>query len=219
MANFCTNCGTKIRKEDKYCTNCGTKIRKDNEYCVNCGAKLEKDYNYCINCGTKTDKSDIKPNSHQLKSKISIEIEKENRKLKTIDELFESEEIKSEIRKNKIDQINVSYIKNILKNKLSNNMSEEEIKDSIKIKIKEVGEELKKSEIAKEKENEMKSEKIKVNQNRSGGYCSLNCRHCYEEFLDSGGAIIGDFSSDGLVEYYCRLRHPIAWGRYCEDYE
>ena len=28
MANFCTNCGAKVRKEDNFCTNCGTKIDK-----------------------------------------------------------------------------------------------------------------------------------------------------------------------------------------------
>jgi hypothetical protein len=47
----------------------------------------------------------------------------------------------------------------------------------------------------------------------------LNCRHCYEEFIDSGGGIVGDFDSEGYVEYYCRLGHPISFGRFCEDYD
>ena len=28
MANYCTNCGTKLGKDDNFCTNCGTKIDK-----------------------------------------------------------------------------------------------------------------------------------------------------------------------------------------------
>lgn len=28
MANFCINCGTKLRKDDNFCYNCGTKIDK-----------------------------------------------------------------------------------------------------------------------------------------------------------------------------------------------
>ena len=28
MANYCTNCGAKLRKDDNFCTNCGTKIDK-----------------------------------------------------------------------------------------------------------------------------------------------------------------------------------------------
>ena len=28
MANFCTNCGTKLEKDASFCTNCGTKVDK-----------------------------------------------------------------------------------------------------------------------------------------------------------------------------------------------
>lgn len=28
MANFCTNCGTRLGKDDNFCTNCGTRIDK-----------------------------------------------------------------------------------------------------------------------------------------------------------------------------------------------
>ena len=31
-------------------------------FCTNCGTKLGKDDNFCPNCGVKTDKSDIKQN-------------------------------------------------------------------------------------------------------------------------------------------------------------
>ena len=82
----------------------------------------------CYNCGSRIDKSDIKPKKSLLNSvhdnidkkmdEIAKEKEEERKKLKTIDEIFESEEIKSEIRKNKINQIHVISIKDNLKNKL-----------------------------------------------------------------------------------------------------
>ena len=31
MANFCTNCGTKLDNEDNFCTNCGAKVEKIDE--------------------------------------------------------------------------------------------------------------------------------------------------------------------------------------------
>lgn len=63
------------------------------------------------------------------------------------------------------------------------------------------------------------SKPLTSNTNSKGNYCSLSCRHCYEEFLDSGGGIVGDFTSDGYVEYYCRLGHQISYGSFCEYYE
>ncbi|MBQ2652770.1 MAG: zinc-ribbon domain-containing protein [Methanobrevibacter sp.] len=71
----------------------------------------------------------------------------------------------------------------------------------------------------KTKEKEIAPTKIEKNKMTRGGYCGLSCRHCYEEFLDSGGGITGDFDSDGYVEYYCHLGHSVAYGRFCEDYE
>lgn len=63
------------------------------------------------------------------------------------------------------------------------------------------------------------NEKIEKPKMAHGGYCSLSCRHCYEEFFDSGGGIVGDFDSGGYYEYYCRLGHPVAIGSFCEYYE
>ena len=68
--------------------------------------------------------------------------------------------------------------------------------------------------IAKEKE----IQSIQEN-NVNGGYCGLSCRHCYEEFLDSRGSIVGDFDDGGIFEYYCNLGHSVSFGRFCEDYE
>ena len=214
MANFCINCGTKLEKEDKFCTNCGTKLREEDKFCTN--------------CGTENDKSDIKPDKHLFNSehgslekiyRIAKEKEKK-KKLKIIDEIFESEEIKSEIRKNNISQKYVFSIKYSLNNKLINKkeeMSEEKIKYFIKIELEKANKEQKKAKIKKEKE--IHSKKIEKNEIAHGNYCNLNCRHCYEEFMDSGGGIVGDFDSEGYVEYYCRLGHSLSFGRFCEDYE
>ena len=137
-----------------------------------------------------------------------------------LDEIFESEEIKSEIRKNNIAQKHVISIKDSLKDKIINKreyMSDEEIKYFIKRELKKVIEEQEKARIAKEKE--MARKEATNNRRTYGGYCSISCRHYYEEFLDSGGAIVGDFDSDGYVEYYCGLGHSISNGRFCEYYE
>ncbi|MBQ2665322.1 hypothetical protein [Methanobrevibacter sp.] len=75
--------------------------------------------NFCTNCGTKIDKSNIKQNNDLQKS-ASNSLTEEKKRLKTIDEIFESEEIKSEIRKNKSDPMHVIYIKDILKDKIIN---------------------------------------------------------------------------------------------------
>ncbi len=68
------------------------------------------------------------------------------------------------------------------------------------------------------KEKEMNG-KIEKNKTVGGNYCDLKCRHCYEEFMDSGGGIVGDFDSEGYTEYYCHLGHSLSFGKFCEDYE
>ncbi len=196
-------------------------------FCTNCGTKLGKDDNFCGNCGTKIDKSDIKQNNNILETIKDIiekneakEKEEKKKKLKTIEEIFESEEIKSEIRKNKIDQVRVLSIKDSLKNKLINkrrNMDEGEIKSFIKTELKKANQEQEKARIAKEKE--MKRIEMEKNKMINGGYCSFDCMHFYEEFLDNGGMIVGDFDSEGVVEYYCNLGHSVAIGNFCKDYE
>lgn len=288
MGNYCTNCGTELRKDDNYCINCGTKIIKEDVYCTSCGTELRKDYNYCINCGTKIDKSNTNQNNHSKSTSTSAEKEKarkelekviggrlmyndafrkkllengldtyntgkairqqveteiitgkvksrevesrvdqliaehkiqkekeEKKKLKMIDEIFESEEIKSEIRKNNIDQTDVISIKNSLKDKIINKR-EKMIEGEIKYFIKSA---LKSMKTIPIKEKEVGSARIQEPEIINGGYCSLNCRHCYEELFDSGGGIVGDLDDDGYIEYYCHLGHQISLGSFCEDYE
>ncbi|WP_405303906.1 zinc ribbon domain-containing protein [Methanobrevibacter sp.] len=206
-------------------------------FCANCGTKLGKEDNFCGNCGTKIDKSDIKQNKNLLDTvrdfieKKEAEKEEEKNKLKTIDKIFESDEIRSEIIKNSIEQIYVISIKNSLKNKLINNretMSDDEIKHFIKTELKKAIKEQEKARIAKEKEMKRKEKEMKrkekemkhkENEMTNGGYCSFKCKHFYEEFLDSGGMIVGDFDSEGIVEYYCNLGHSVAIGKFCKDYK
>lgn len=57
------------------------------------------------------------------------------------------------------------------------------------------------------------------NQRTSGGYCGFECIHYYEEFMDSGGGIVGDFDSEGYVEYYCNLGYPLSDGSFCKYFE
>lgn len=157
---------------------------------------------------------------NQLIYEYKIKKEEEKKKLKNIDEIFESQEIKSEIIKNKIDTMHLISIKDSLKNKLINkreNLSEEEIKSFIKTELEKASKE--QEQIRPPKEKVIRSKKIEENERTNGGYCSLSCRHCYEEFFDSGGGISGDFDSDGYVEYYCHLGHSVVLGRFCKDYD
>lgn len=123
-------------------------------YCTNCGTKVGKDDNFCRNCGIKIDKSDIKQDNN-LGSLLS-RVEKASKKQR---------------------------------------------------------------KTHPSKKNEKRIEKMAENEMTSGDQCDFNCRHCYEEFFDNGGGIAGDFDSEGYTEYYCRLGHPISFGRICEDYE
>lgn len=271
MANFCTNCGTKLRIADNFCTNCGAKIDKSGIKQTN-QLKLSPDsiekekakkelkrvvggrFNYNKTFSNELVKNDldiirdgnairqqvekeidsgkiksggVEFRINQLISEYKIEKEEEKKKLKRIEEIFESAEIKLEISKNNINQTHVTSIKDSLKNKLINkkeNMSDEEIKHFIRTELEKASKEIKKARIAKEKEMnsrkiERSSERIEKNEKTYGGYCNWNCRHCYEEFLDSNGGIVGDFDSDGMVDYYCNLGHPLSLGSFCEDYE
>ena len=152
--------------------------------------------------------------------KVIKEKEEEKRKLKMIDEIFESAEIRLEITKNNIDPQHAIYIKDNLKNDLINkkeNMAEGEIKHLIKTELEHAGREREKARIAREKERVRKE--IEKNKRAYGGYCSHNCSNCYEELLDSHGGVIGEYTDDGMFEYYCRLGHSISWGKFCEDYK
>ena len=238
MANFCTNCGTKLREDDNFCTNCGTKVIKDDNYCTHCGTKLRKGDNFCTNCGTKVNRFDIKQENHLKSSKNNIEKEKAKKELKRVvggkliynktfgNVLLENgldvfsdgqairKQVEKEIDSSQIKSEDVEFrVKQLIQ---EYKIKKEKEKEEKKKKLEKANKKLRKTRPPKE---EMKSEKIEENRINNGGYCSLNCAHCYEEFLDSGGGIVGDFDSEGYVDYYCRLGHSIAFGRFCDDYK
>lgn len=278
MANFCTNCGAKLRNDDNFCSSCGTKIDKSDinhlksspdslekkkakkelkrviggrlVYNTDFGSALHKNGLDLVSTGEairkqvekEIDSGQIKSGGvefrvNQLIVEYKAKKEEENRKLKSIDEIFESEEIKSEIRKNKIDQIHVTPIKDNLKNKLIDkreNMSEEEIKHFIKTELEKAGEEQEKARIAEAKEKariaeamkkyrtaeEMRYKRTTGSKTTNGGYCGWNCQYYCEEILDSDGREVVDYTEDMSGTYlYCRLGHDLVDGRFCEDYE
>ncbi|MBQ9025510.1 MAG: hypothetical protein IJ104_03915 [Methanobrevibacter sp.] len=172
----------------------------------------------------KTELKKASKNPEQIR--IDEKNEETRKQLKMIDELFESEEIKSEITKNKIIQITVISIKDIIKSKVINKrekIDKEEIESIIKTELIEAIKEQREIRIEEKKEinmkriAEMNSKKIEKNENINGGYCSFSCRHYCEEFFDDRGGIVGDFDSEGYVEYYCALGHSL--GGFCEYYE
>lgn len=196
-------------------------------FCIYCGAKLEKDYNFCINCGAKVDDSDQKQNDPSSKS-VSGEYEKDEAR----DEL-------NKIVGGKV-LLNAFFIVDLNSNGLGYDVGmsirqklEEEIdsgqikSENVKARADQLMQEYKREKekriaeenarIAKQKEN--RSKKIETPRPAHGGYCSFNCAHYREEYLDSGGGIVGDMDFDGYVEYYCSLGHQIADGKYCKDYE
>ena len=294
MANFCANCGNKLRKEDNFCVNCGAKIDKSdlkqhnpslNQYYDSkeknkakkelkrvVGGRLIYNKNFSntlaengldivhdreaiikqvekeIDLGLiksggvefrvnqlileykkKKEKEEIKLIRQRKKIKIAkqkneIRIakqkEEEKKILKKLDELFESDEIKSKLRKNNIGQTGIISIKDNLKNKLIDiieNMNEEELKSFIITQLEKEIKELEKARIEKEKERIIKE--MEENELTRGGYCSSNCRHYYENFYDGEGRTPDDPDFDGYIGDDCNLGHSLQEGSFCKDYE
>lgn len=187
MANFCTNCGTKLGRDDNFCNNCGTKIDKtdmrENNNSLNSipdsiekrkartelkrvvgggllpnrnftetlihngldadtGEAIKKQVQKEIESGRITTGGvEIRVNQLIVEHKARMENEKEekNKKIRMIDEIFESEEIKSEIRANKNNPLDVTSIRDDLEDKLIDkreNMGVDEIRYFIKSELK-----------------------------------------------------------------------------------
>ncbi|WP_407410242.1 zinc-ribbon domain-containing protein [Methanobrevibacter sp.] len=196
-------------------------------FCIYCGAKLEKDYKFCINCGAKVDDSDQKQNNTSFKSSPG-EYEKDKAR----------EELKR-VAGGKI-LLNAFFIVNLdskgldyavglsIRQQIENEISSGQVKSGdVEARIDQLMQEYKtekekgtaEENARKAKEKEKRSKKIETPRPAHGGYCSFNCAHYREEYLDSGGGIVGDMDFDGYVEYYCSLGHQIADGKYCKDYE
>lgn len=191
-------------------------------FCTNCGAKLEKDYNYCINCGTKIDQFDIKQESTAFKSMLD-EKKKAKNELKRVvgGTIFFKDTFIDKLQKNGLS----FYAGAVIKEKLEKEIESGQLKSGeVESRMNQLIQEYKDIQRTEEnariaKENEMKRTKTEPHEKSSGGYCSINCMHYREEFLDSSGGIIGDFDSEGYVEYYCTLGHSISHGSFCKDYE
>lgn len=272
MANFCTNCGSKLEENYNYCINCGAKVEfYSNQYSDNLEKrKAKKELKRVVGgsilsnaafdrelirnglpTGTaqrairqqlekEIDSGQLKWagvefRAYQLVIEYKIKYEEEKKIAKMIHEILESYEIKSEISEIKIDGKRILSIKNNIKNKVidkKENMSEDEIKSFIKEELNivinnekaRIAREREKARIEKEKEEARLAREEEIRRKEAewikihgGGYCGLDCPHCYEEFLDSHGAIVGDFDSEGFVEYYCGLGHTVSFGSYCKD--
>lgn len=272
MANFCTNCGTRLGKGDNFCTNCGTRINnsdiKQDNHLKSMHDSIEKNrakeelkrvvggrfsYNKTFTKALlegglgvsvenaieqqvkkEIDSGQIKSGGvefrvNQLRAEYKTKMEEDNKKLKMIDEIFESEEIKSQIINQNV-QAHVTSIKDDLKEKLIDkreNMSEDEIRYFIKNELEKAWIAEENARIAREKariaeentriaeEKERTSKKIEKN----GGYCNYGCMHYREQFIDSGGGIDLDFTGEEIVDSYCALGHPLSYGSFCKYYE
>lgn len=258
MANYCTNCGTKLRSDDNFCYNCGTRVdnssvKQNNSYSDSIDKKDAKKELKRVVGGTfifnkafgnalhkngldsthgrairkqvedEIDSGQLKSGGvefrvNQLISEYKVKNDEINGKLQRIGEIFASQEIRSEIKDNNISQSDINLIKTMLKGKIidqNEDMSDEEIKDYIKESIR-FHKKVKKAKVTTEPKTVHETVQRETSR---GGYCDLGCRHCYEEFLDSYGGIVGDFDDGGYVEYYCALGHQMAFGRFCEYYE
>ena len=125
-------------------------------FCTNCGTKLEENTSFCTKCGKKVDEYDKKPKTLFGKIKKEIGYIDESvapESYKFFDELLESDEIKSRIKKYNIGESEIKSIRNNLKNKLISNqrlMSNDEIQNYLNT---ELNNEIDKKDL---KENRMK---------------------------------------------------------------
>ena len=170
MANFCINCGTKVKKGDKFCSNCGTKIINDDNFCIHCGGEIRDGDKFCIHCGTKIDKFHIKSNNSLEDSiennGITQKEELVKRKFEVIDELYESEEIQTLIRENNLFEYEIGNIKFKLRKyvKINNKISDDKLKNNLIKELNKVIEDKRKQElmeIKKLEENTQNDEKTK----------------------------------------------------------
>ena len=158
----------------------------------------------------------------EYKIRIEREREEERKRLKLIDEILESDEITSEIIRNKNNQMFVSSIKDNIRKKLINEReiaSEDEIRQFIKSELERLREEEKKARI-KAKQAEIPVEiKASTSNVEDGGYCDYSCIHFTEEFIDSDGEIGYDFTGSEIIDHYCNLGHYVSYGSFCKYHE
>lgn len=163
---FCTNCGTKVDKPKRKQKGLFDKLKQDNEtkeskkelkrwtggirlndtfknrlnengLSENDGVVIRLKLNREITSG-KIKKNDIEKRINDLIIEKKLELEDEIEEFKLIEEFFKSDEIKSKIRKEEINQSKVNSIKSNLKNKVrfdKTKLSEDEIKKELNTEL------------------------------------------------------------------------------------
>lgn len=78
----CPKCNNKLVEGASFCTECGTKIEKQEEFifCEECGNKLSKDSSFCTECGTKVGATP-KKEEKKVEKKTEQEEVKEDKKV------------------------------------------------------------------------------------------------------------------------------------------
>ncbi len=54
---YCRNCGQQLGENADYCTSCGVKNPKGNRFCQSCGAEAGPQAEVCVKCGVRLVKS------------------------------------------------------------------------------------------------------------------------------------------------------------------
>ena len=183
-----------------YCINCLGIIKPDECSCTKCGSRFSADKLRIESIQTK--EKYIKPSFHDVELKWAPKYSEDylNSLAPAIGESqFEyRERLKWEFAEN-------NNLKIIIRNAIDTIKRENERKKQ-------------QEEYKKQQEERRKREKEYIRQ-YGGGYCDIGCQYFYEEFLDSRGGIVGDFDSEGYVEYYCSLGHTVSFGSFCKDYK
>lgn len=181
------------------CINCLGIIKPDEYSCTKCGSRFLADKLRVESIRTKG--KYIKPNFHDVELKW-VPKSRENYLDSLAPAIGESqfeyrERLKWEFAEN-------NYIKISISNAIDN--------------IRRAEERRKQEEERKRQAEERRKQEEEYIRKYGGGYCSLSCGYCYEEFLDSMGGVVGDFDDGGYVEYYCKLGHIVSFGSFCKDY-
>lgn len=175
--------------------------------------------------------SEVEARVYQVMDEYQIRMENERQeemeRVKLIDEILESEEIRSQIIKHQNSTASISSVKNNLKEKLISKKeirSEDEIRDFIKSELVKLREEERKASFAKQARTSSAGSagerKMSANTRKTGGYCDSSCRHYLEEYMDRTGEITYDLSCETImIDYYCNLGHYTTPGSFCKYYE
>ena len=192
-------------------------------YCINCFAIMNEDEYCCRNCATNlSDAKRVEEIKNMKYKKPVFDMVQLKWNSKFADNYLDSlapamGESQFEYR----ERLKWEFAEN---NKLKSKITVE-IEGIIK-REKELEERRRKAREIEKREEELKRQQAEKRKREEeyirqygGGYCSSACRHYYEEYFDSRGAIVGDIDDEGYVEYNCNLGHSVSFGSFCKDYK